>query len=124
MLAVAAAIHRGPHVIIMNGEPRAVYSLDSNELKRLFAEQGYNPDRISWRKAIRMWGDSALWGELVPRENILMDRTSTGWSVVFLTLSFSDLSRLRQFAQEQNVKALPWEEELIKDQRMAVCQSA
>lgn len=117
--AVAAAVKAGPRKIMAsNGETFAVYKLTFDELRRLFVSKGYNPNRSAWRKNIAQWGDPELWGELVP--NNVTRNDSAGWSVVFFTVSESDVMKLRRFAEDNNIKAAPWEAR----EAMQVCQSS
>lgn len=122
-VALATAIKNGPRIITVNGEPRAVYGLNQSELKRLFAIHGYNPERISWRKAVNSWGDGTLWGEITPEPRIVLNKESVGWWVIFTTMATSDLFRLRRYAEDNDVHALPWDENQISG-RMDVCQSS
>lgn len=116
--AVAAAVKAGPRMITVKGEAYAVFKLTYDELRRLFIEHGYNPERITWRKIIAQWGDEELWGEVIP--NNVMKKDSVGWSVIFCTISMSDLQRLRRYAEDHNVRAVPWDAK----EAMQVCQSS
>lgn len=116
--AVAAAVTAGPRKITVDGETYAVYKLTYDELRRLFLEHGYNTDRSCWRKNIAKWGDEALWGDLVPKN--VLKKDSVGWSVVFTGLNHSDLMRLRRFAEDNNIRAAPWDAR----EAMQVCQSS
>lgn len=112
-LAYAKAIQIGPRVVYINGVKRAAYSLNFEELKKIFTKEGYNINRITWRKTISTWGDPELWNELTPADNVLLNKNTVGWFMVFRTLSPSDLQTLRKFAEDHEIKALPWDLEQI-----------
>lgn len=106
--ALEHALARGPHLVtIGEGHVVAAYSLDKDELDRLFTEHGYNTDHRSWRNVIAKWGNENLWGDIVPKAKVLNDDTSTGWSVIFCTMAYSDHQRLCRFANENKVEAVP-----------------
>ena len=122
-VALATAIKNGPRIITINGEERAVFGLNQIELKRLFAIHGYNPDRITWRKAVNSWGDTSMWGEITPEPKIVLNKESVGWWIVFVNLAASDLFRLRRYAEDNGVHALPWDSNQLNG-RMDVCRSS
>lgn len=109
-LAQRLALEKGPREFNIRGNRRIAYGLTKTELKQLFHKNGYNVTTGSrWRNCIREWTDMELHGDMltVDPELIMNKKEDLKWSLVFVELDPSDMTKLRTTAEDQDMKTWP-----------------
>lgn len=103
-LSERKAIELGPRILTINGKTRACYYLTKEELKVLFAKNGFNPNGVSWLKQIICFKE--IWGEVGPSVQTILDPEQDEWQIIFINLDATSLLNLQLFGENNDTPIL------------------
>ena len=102
------AVSFGPRISNINGTTKAAYFMTKEELRKLFAQNGFNPDGVAWLNMVINW--KSVWDEVGPSPATIKDKDETDWRIYFIHPNKSDLTALKMFGENNGVPILAVEE--------------
>lgn len=98
------AVSFGPRISNINGKDKAAYFLTKEELRSLFAMNGFNPNGVAWLNMVINWKE--IWEEVGPSASMIKDVDESGWRIYFIHPNKTDLTALKMFGEDKGVPIL------------------
>lgn len=102
------AVSFGPRISNINGTQKAAYYMTKEELRKLFAQNGFNPDGVAWLNMVNNW--KSIWEDVGPSASIIKNADESDWRFYFIHPNKSDLTALKMFGENNGVPILAVEE--------------